>query len=69
MMSSGMKYYIRRWLRRRLVRPLDRWLSGPPPPRKYSLATRRDARRMRERLLRRLSDELPLPTHALGSST
>jgi len=60
---------LRYWLRRRLVRPLDRWLSVPLPPRKYSLASRRDARRIRERLLRRLGNDLPLPTHALGSST
>jgi hypothetical protein len=63
------KYALRRWLRRRLIRPLDRWLAGPRPPRKYTLASRHDARRTRQRMLRRLSDELPLPSHALGSST
>lgn len=70
MVSSEINFLsLRRWLRRRLVRPLDRWLSGSRPPRKYTLASRNDARRMRQRLLQRLSDDLPLPSHALGSNT
>lgn len=61
-------FSIRYWLRRRLIRPLDRWLAVPVP-RKYTLASRRQDRAVRQRLLRRLGRDLPLPSRALGSGT